>query len=254
MNLPLVNGFLFFVASLLLFIIIQRILYRELQSIFLLITRRPSTAFGLFSLLLFPGVFLHELSHFVVARLLGVRTGRFSLLPKVMANGNLRLGYVETAVTDPLRDTLIGAAPLISGMVVVTLLGINRLGILPPTESLIAGDWDTFWTAVGKLPARPDFWLWFYLVFAVSSTMLPSSADRRAWWSIGLFVGLVLLLALLPGVSAWMVDNLAPAVDRGLRAMGMVFTASGLIHLVLIPPAWLLVVIISRITGLRVVR
>lgn len=205
-------------------------------------------------MLLFPGVFLHELSHYVMARLLGVRTGRFSLLPKVMANGNLRLGYVETAATDPLRDTLIGAAPLISGMVVVTLLGINQLGIMPLTSSLIAWDWQTLWAEAVKLPLRPDFWLWFYLAFAVSSTMLPSSADRRAWWSIGLFVGLVLILTLLPGVSAWMLENVAPILDRGLRAMAIVFIASGLIHVVLIPPSWLIRIVISRVTGLRVVR
>lgn len=254
MNLPLVDGFLYFAGSLLAFIAVQRVLYRELQSIFLLITRRPSSAIGLFSLLLFPGVFLHELSHYVIARLLGVRTGKFSLLPKVLANGNLRLGYVETAATDPLRDTLIGAAPLISGMVVVTLLSINQLGILPLAEALMSGNLGNFWLAAGKLPSQPDFWLWFYLAFAVSSTMLPSVADRRAWWSIGLFIVVVFILALLPGVSAWMVENLAPAIDRGLRAMATVFVGSGLIHLVLIPPSWLLRVLISRLTGLRVVR
>lgn len=248
-----VNGFLFFAVSLLLFLAVQRLLFRELQAIFLLLTRRPSTAVGLFSLLLFPGVFLHELSHFLMARLLGVRTGRFSLIPKVLANGNVRLGYVETSATDPLRDTLIGAAPLISGMVVVSLLMIEPLGILPVASYLINVDWNTFWAEVHKLPARPDFWLWFYLAFAVSSTMLPSSSDRRAWWSIGLIIILVLLLTLLPGISDWMSVNLAPALDRGLRAMAMVISASGLIHLVMIPPAWLLRIVISRITGLRVV-
>lgn len=208
---------------------------------------------GLFSLLLFPGVFLHELSHFLMARLLGVRTGRFSLLPKVLANGNMRLGYVETAATDPLRDTLIGAAPLISGMVVVSLLMIEPLGILPAAGNLVDADWNTFWAEVQKLPSRPDFWLWFYLAFAVSSTMLPSSSDRRAWWSIGLIIILVFLLTLLPGISDWMSANLAPALERGLRAVAMLIAASGLIHLVLIPPAWFLRIVISRITRLRVV-
>ncbi|MHB8192520.1 MAG: hypothetical protein ACYDGL_04515 [Bellilinea sp.] len=248
-----VNGFLFFAASLLLFLAVQRLLFRELQAIFLLLTRRPSSAMGLFSLLLFPGVFLHELSHFLMARLLGVRTGRFSLLPKVLANGNIRLGYVETSATDPLRDTLIGAAPLISGMVVVSMLMIEPLGILPVAGYLIEADWNTLWAEAQKLPARPDFWLWFYLAFAVSSTMLPSSSDRRAWWSIGLILILVLLLTLLPGISQWMSANLAPAMDRGVRAMAIIIVASGLIHLVLIPPAWLLRIVISRITGLRVV-
>ena len=252
MNLP-VDGLIFFSACILAFLVVQRWLHRELQAVFLLLTRRPVSALGLFSLLFFPGVLLHELSHFVMARLLGVRTGKLSLLPKVLANGNLRLGFVETAQTDPLRDTLIGAAPLISGMAVVSILGLKPLGILPLTGMLFDPDWATFWVEAAKLPARPDFWLWFYLAFTVSSTMLPSASDRRAWWSVGLFFAILLILAILPGVSSWMLENLAPVLNRGLRALGMVFAASGLIHLVLAPPAWLLKILLSRITGLRVV-
>lgn len=247
------DGFLLFAASFLLFLAVQRLLYRELQAVFLLITRRAGAAMGIFSLLLFPGVLLHELSHFVMARLLGVRTGRLSLLPRVMANGNMRLGYVETAATDPLRDTLIGAAPLISGMLVVSLLGAEPLGILPLADSLFEVELSVLWAEAAKLPARPDFWLWFYLAFAVSSTMLPSAADRRAWWSLGVFIALILLLALIPGVSQWMMVNVGPVLNRGLRGMGLVFAASSLIHLILIPPSWLIKIILSRITGLRVV-
>jgi len=250
---PLFDGFLFFAGSLVIFITVQRWLYRELQAIFLLITRQANTALGIFSLLLFPGVFLHELSHFVMAKILLVRTGRFSLIPKALANGKIRMGYVETAATDPIRDTLIGAAPLISGVAVVTILGMKPLGILPLTELLFSGSWGNFWPEVMQLPARPDFWLWFYLAFAVSSTMLPSSADRRAWWSIGLFVLLAFALAIIPGTSAWMLENLAPLVTRGLRALAVVFAASGLIHLVLVLPAILIRIVISRMTGLRVV-
>ena len=252
MNLPL-DGLIFFSACILVFLVVQRWLHRELQAVFLLLTRRPISALGLFSLLFFPGVLLHELSHFVMARLLGVPTGKLSLLPKVMANGTLRLGFVETAQTDPLRDTLIGAAPLISGMAVVSLLGFKPLGILPLTGILFNSDWPAFWAEAAKLPTRPDFWLWFYLAFAVSSTMLPSASDRRAWWSVGLFFGMLLILTILPGVSSWMLENLAPVLNRGLRALAMVFAASGLIHLVLAPPAWFLKILLSRITGLRVV-
>jgi len=250
---PLLDSFLFFAGCLALFIAVQRWLYRELQAIFLLITRQANTALGIFSLLLFPGVFLHELSHFVMARLLLVRTGRFSLIPKALANGKIRMGYVETAATDPIRDTLIGAAPLISGVAVVTALGMKPLGILPLTELMVAGDWLSFWPEVMRLPVRPDFWLWFYLAFAVSSTMLPSSADRRAWWSIGLLVLLALVLTIIPGTSAWMLENLAPLVTRGLRALAIVFAASGIIHLVLVFPAILFRIVISKLTGLRVV-
>ena len=79
----------------------------------------------------FPGVLLHELSHFVMARLLRVRTGRFSLLPSLMEDGKLRLGFVETDETDLLREALIGTAPLITGGAAVAYLGISRLGLVP---------------------------------------------------------------------------------------------------------------------------
>ncbi|HEY4693736.1 MAG TPA: hypothetical protein VIH16_09885 [Bellilinea sp.] len=251
-QLPL-DGVLLLAACLLAFVLVQRWLHRELQAVFLLLTRRPVSALGLFSLLFFPGVLLHEMSHYIMARLLGVRTGRLSLFPKVLANGTLRLGFVETAATDPLRDTLIGAAPLISGMAVVSYLGFKPLGILPLTNLLLATDWTAFWSEAAQLPSRPDFWLWFYLAFAVSSTMLPSASDRRAWWSVALVFGIVLVVAILPGVSSWMLENLASPVNRGLRTLAVLFAASGIIHLVLAPPAWLAKILLSRITGLRVV-
>src|SRR5512142_3077223 len=107
----------------------QRWLHREIQWVFLLLTRSQALALGLFSLLFFPGVLLHELSHFLMARLLGVRTGRFSLLPSLVEGGKLRLGFVETAEADLVRDALIGAAPLITGGAAVAYLGITHLGL-----------------------------------------------------------------------------------------------------------------------------
>lgn len=247
------DGVLLLAGCLVGFVLVQRWLHRELQAVFLLLTQRPVTALGLFSLLFFPGVLLHELSHYIMARLLGVRTGRLSLIPKVLANGTLRLGFVETAATDPLRDTLIGAAPLISGLVVVSFLGLQPLGILPLANLALEADWSSFWREAAILPSRPDFWLWFYLAFAVSSTMLPSASDRRAWWSMALVFGIILIVAILPGVSEWMLENLAPVVNQGLRTLAAVFATSGIIHLVLAPPAWLAKILLSRITGLRVV-
>ncbi len=76
---------------------LQRFLQREIQAIFLLITRQPEISMALFSLIFLPGVLLHEISHFLMAHLLGVRTGRFSIIPKKLEGGRIQLGYVETA-------------------------------------------------------------------------------------------------------------------------------------------------------------
>jgi hypothetical protein len=231
-------------------IVIQRRLHLEIQYIFYLITRSREIALALFSFVFFPGVFLHEASHFVVARLLGVRTGHFSLLPKPLENGRLQLGYVETAPTDVIRDALIGAAPLMVGGAFVAYAGLKKLGLPAIWESLASSSQGIGWNAFLQLPEQPDFWIWFYLTFAVSSTMLPSSSDRRAWLPLSLLVALLLGVSLLAGAGPWMVVHLAPVFNQALRSVAIVFGISVAIQLVLVLPFWLLRHLLSRLTGL----
>jgi hypothetical protein len=231
----------------------QRWLHREIQWVFLLLTRSQAVALGLFSLLFFPGVVLHEFSHFLMARLLGVRTGRFSLLPSLVQDGRLRLGYVETAETDILRDALIGTAPLIAGGAVVAYLGISRLGLIPLANDIGGGNWPGLWQGLLALPGQPDFWLWFYLAFTVSSTMLPSASDRRAWLPIILVALALIGIALLVGAGPWMLDNLAPLFDRAMQALATIFGVSLSLHIVLLVPFRLLRGLISQLTGTRIV-
>ncbi len=243
------DGLVWMVASLLAFIWIQRWLHQEMQAVLVLLTHHSQLSLGIFSLLFFPGVFLHESSHFLMARLLRVKTGRFSLVPQTMPDGNLRLGYVETASADIFRDGLIGAAPLLSGGIVVAIIAVNRLSLGNLTNYAAIGDWTTFWQGLSTLPALPDFWLWFYLVFAVSSTMLPSQADRRAWLPVGITLGIILLIAVFAGAGPWMMANIAPAVNRAFRSIALIFVISLAVHFVLAVPAWILHRIISRISG-----
>ncbi|HUG33182.1 MAG TPA: hypothetical protein VMJ90_00320, partial [Anaerolineales bacterium] len=51
-------------------ILLQRLLHREIQAVFLILTRNPGVTMGIFSLIFLPGVFLHELSHFLMAKIL----------------------------------------------------------------------------------------------------------------------------------------------------------------------------------------
>lgn len=235
-------------------IVIQRRLHLEIQLIFYLITRSREIALALFSFIFFPGVFLHETSHFIVARLLGVRTGRFSLLPRPLENGRLQLGYVETAPTDIIRDALIGAAPLLVGGAFVAYAGLKQLGLPGVWESLANGSEGVGLMSLSRLPALPDFWIWFYLTFAVSSTMLPSSSDRRAWLPLTILVVLLLGVSLLAGAGPWMLVHLAPVFNQALRSVAVVFGISVAIQLVLVLPFWLLRHLLSRLTGLVLER
>ena len=233
-------------------LLLQRSLHREVQAIFLLLTRRTEITLMLFSLLFLPGVILHETSHYVTARLLRVRTGRFSLLPRPLSNGRLQLGFVETAETDWVRDALIGVAPLLAGGTFVAYAGLVRLHLASLGEQLLATGWTGLPDILAALYSQSDFWLWFYLTLAVSSTMLPSSSDRRSWLPLSLAAGGLLLVSLLLGAGPWLLANLAAPFNQAIRVVALIFGISLLAHLVLWPPLLGGRLLLERILGLRV--
>jgi hypothetical protein len=251
-NLGQIDGLVWLVVCLAPFLLVQRWLHRDIQAVFLLLTRRPELTIGLFSLLFFPGVMLHETSHFLMAVLLRVRTGRFSVLPKVQPDGQLQLGFVETAKSDFLRDALIGMAPLLSGGAVIAYLGISRLGLASLGIFITHAEWALFWQALVQLPNQPDFWLWFYLAFTISSTMLPSASDRRAWLPVALILVTLAGIAVLAGAGPWMLANLAPRVNQLLLTLATIFGISLVLHLILAIPFGLLANALSRVMRLKV--
>ncbi len=239
------RGLLWLVIALGPLLILQRWLHREIQTILLIITRRADLAMMLFSLLFFPGVLLHEGSHYLMALLLRVRTGRFSILPRPLPDGRLQLGYVETAAADPLRETLIGAAPLLAGGAFIAFAGLNRLNLLGLWSQLQFSGAAALSQLAADLFSQADFWLWFYLLFTVSSTMLPSASDRSAWLPLGLVGALLLGLSLLAGAGPWLLDNLAPLLDRLFFNAAVIFFISDFVHFILLVPAFALVKFLS---------
>ncbi len=248
----MLTGFLWFLLTLLPLVYLQRLLHREVQAVLLILTRNPPLTVGLFSMLFFPGVLLHELSHFLMARLLGVRTGGFSLFPRATSDGRIILGYVETAHADVVRDSLIGAAPIVAGGLFVAYASIVHLHMLPLWQFIQNGQFELFWMGVAALPSVNDFPLWFYLTFAVSSTMMPSPADRHAWIPLGMWVAGILSLALFAGAGSWMLEHLAPALNNFLQSVATVFGLSAAVHIVLILPIFLVHKSLARLTHMDV--
>ncbi len=246
------SGLLWFLLMLVPLIILQRLLHREIQAVFLILTRDTRLTMGIFSMLLLPGVFLHELSHFVMAKLLRVRTGKFSIFPQSLPDGRLQLGYVETARSDIIRDSLIGAAPLIVGTLFVAYVAIYHLQMRVLWDAFRNGQSGLFWMGVRTLPQAPDFYLWFYLAFAVSSTMMPSESDRHAWLELVISVGVLFALALLFGAGPWMLSTIAPRLSNFLSSVGVIFGLSAFVHILLILPTALIHKLLARATGVDV--
>jgi len=233
-------------------IYLQRLLHREMQAVLLILTRDVRLTIGIFQIIFLPGVFLHEASHFLTAKLLRVRTGGFSVIPRALPNGRLQLGYVETAKSDILRDSLIGAAPIIFGTLFVAFVAVNRLQMNVLWTTLQNAQFNLFWMGVGILPNTKDFWLWFYLVFTISSTMTPSESDRHAWFELIISVGVLFSIALLIGAGPWMLDNVAPLLSNFLSSVAVILGLSALVHILLVLPTILIHKLLSRVTRVDV--
>ena len=242
------DGLLWLLAAAILLVVLQRSLHREIQAFFLILTRRTGLTEAIFALIFLPGVCLHELSHFLMAKLLGVQTGKFSLIPQAQPNGKLRLGYVETASGGFIRDALIGAAPLVTGSLFVVYVAIYHYHLLPLWDLIRFAVWDGFWMGLAAVPRVPDFWLWFYLTFTISSTMMPSESDRHAWLPLGMLAVGLLGVAILAGAGPWMLENLANPFNSFLQALALIFGLSGIFQLFLILPFLLLHQILTKLT------
>jgi hypothetical protein len=248
----LLSGLLWCIVTLVPLAFLQRLLHREIQAVLLILSRSPEFSITMFSIIFLPGVLLHEFSHYLTAVILGVQTAHFSLVPQLLPNGRLQLGYVETMRSDYFRDSLIGAAPLIAGGSVVAYLAVTRLDLIPLWETFRNGQFNLFWLGLTLLPKTQDFPLWFYLLFTISSTMLPSQSDRHAWLPLGVTVTVLLGLAILAGAGPWMVEHVAPALNRFLTSAAVVVGLSAGLHAILIVPMGVLHLGMTRLTGLDV--
>lgn len=166
----------------------------------------------IFWVLFLPGTLLHEISHWLTARALGVQTRKFSLWPKIKKRGELQMGAVQVDMADPFRHSLIGLAPLIFGTMAVLIIGQGWLGLGKIGEAIISGDLEAIWETLGQTLAVPDVWIWLYLIFAISNAMLPSASDREAWRTVLIYLGLILALVIGFG--------LVPNFSRGLQEFG----------------------------------
>jgi hypothetical protein len=233
-------------------IFFQRTLHKELQCVIFLITRKSEVTLVVFSIIFLPGVILHELSHYLTALILRIPTGRFSLIPQNLGNGRLQLGYVETAKADIIRDALVGVAPLLTGGLFVGFVGQQKLGLLTLWEALVTTDLGVITRASKDLFEQPDFWFWFYLTVVISSTMVPSPSDRRAWIPVILVVCFLIGIGYIAGIGQWMMIVIDSPLNDILRSVAIVFAMSVGIHLIILLPVWVIRKLLNHLTGYEV--
>ncbi len=230
----------------------KRWINQHVQGLGLLLVEDNEGAMFLYFVLLLPGILIHELSHWLAAKLLGVRTGKISLWPSKSRGNQMRMGSVRVARTDPFRASLIGVAPLISGSLAILIIGQLILGLGDLREVLPGGEWGQVWESLLAYLKTPDFWLWLYLIFAISNAMLPSETDREPWRPVLLFMGLAAILFYLTGWMSQVPEVVATASLTSLSYLAYAFSLTVAVDAVFIAAIAVLEGLVSRLTGKRV--
>lgn len=196
-----------------------------------------NTRFGIYfySIIFLPGTILHELSHWIVAEILQVRTGEMQVLPSLTDSGEKeeRLGFVMTGRSDPIRTFFIGFAPFFTGTLTLVILG-----------SLL----NSFW---GVAP----WWqlaLLVYGLIVVGQSMIVSRADTRNWPFMGIF------LIALYWVSQQMGLVFTPVAEANIMAVLLrINQALGLtigLNFAMIGGSYLIRLGLQKITKKRIVQ
>src|SRR3989344_9551519 len=142
---------------------LSQLLLKSLSGIVFKITKSKNITVNIFFLFFLPGVIIHELSHYLVANLLFVRTGEIKFVPEITEDG-IRLGSVGIEKTDPIRRAIIGFAPVVIGLSILLIL-TNYL-----TQSFV------FFEGI-QLSDLGGIFLLIYVLFVIGNTMFSSQKD-----------------------------------------------------------------------------
>lgn len=245
----MLSDFLAFLAVFVIVLLFERVIHRALQEVMLLITADSYRATALYSLVLLPGVALHETSHALMAVVLGVKVRKFSLFPRKQGDG-IQLGMVEINATDAVRSSIIGAAPMFAGIIALMLIGWQVFNFGQIRAAITTGQVNGFLEALLAIARAPDAFLWFYAVFAIANTMMPSPSDRQAWPSVILVMGFVGAVVFFIG-GMDLVNFITPAVRDGLRWLLTAFAITAFIDLIVIIALALFRALVERVSGRR---
>lgn len=234
------SSFVWFVALLVPLVWLKREINGRLLHVGWLLFHHEQAAVLLYFLIMLPGVVIHEVSHLVVATVLGVRAGGLSLRPQVRRDG-LQLGSVQVARTDVVRESLIGLAPLIGGSLAVLLIAGLGFEIHLTSQSDIASRLADVVDNAGSLLYQPNAVLWLYLIFTISNAMLPSPSDRQPWVSLLIFVGAVAAVVFFfNGGPPHIPDDVVAGFARAIDLLALAFAFTLLVDVVFIAGIYLI--------------
>lgn len=215
---------------------LQHWLQQHIQGLTYAVTGNPGCAVRALFLILLPGVLLHEFSHWLVANLIGVRTGKVSIGLGKMRGKHFSLGSVTVERSDPARESLIGIAPFVFGVLAIWAVMGFGFDLWSPNDPRQVME------IVGATISDPLTWVALYIVFAVSTSMIPSESDREPWGVIiAIFVGigaLALILGWTPNITPDLIARARQVLTTLIFVFGIIVTVNGILAVVIFLLEW----------------
>lgn len=229
----------------------KRWLHQHIFKLGWLLTRDFRITTILYYTFFLPGIVLYELVFWLVAGILDVRAERAISIPEEQDIGELRLGFVRLSrKAPPYKVTFITISPFFVGLIVIWFIASNIFDIRAITTILsrnagirLVSDTVEYGLSV------PDFWLWFYVLFTVSNTMVPDVQIVKNWWWLVGVAGLMCLLLLLLGAGEIIANVLSGPVALGLNALSAVFALVVVVDLLVVVILGSAEAVVERFTG-----
>jgi hypothetical protein len=230
---------------------LERWLHQHLFKVGWLATRNLRTTTILYYTFFLPGVALHQFFFWLIAGVFNVRAERALTWPAEQAIGELRLDFIRLAKgTDRVRIALISLAPLVAGLAAIWLICNHVLNVQPILDLAAAGKWDDLPAAVAKLTSTPDFYIWVYIVFTISNTMMPSFSDLKPLRIVAIaLVGFVAASLLFHVADQPILTALSGPVANGLRVLAGTFAIMMAFDVLAVVVLGTIEALIERVTG-----
>ncbi len=204
-------------------IYVEKWVHSHLYGVGWVLTNNKKSATALYYVLLLPGVFVHEFTQYLVAGVLNVRIKRVIAWPEAQDDSTLRLNFVTAPKARWFEKAIIGAAPLAVGLALVWVISNHILNLEDVLTALGQADLALLGAALRELGSTPDFYLWLYLLFAISNAMLPTPADREGWPLVLAAFGVLLAFLVVIGVGEVLLDTFTGPVAHGVELLTTAF-------------------------------
>ncbi|MBI3380234.1 hypothetical protein HY029_05765 [Candidatus Gottesmanbacteria bacterium] len=169
-----------------------------------LITKNRNLSVGILTTIILPGTIIHELGHFFMATILRVPTGELTIIPTIEKNGDIKAGKLILASVDPIRQILIGLAPMIIGLIIVYFIGkffLSNITLSTINNHLLS------------------ILLGLYLLFITSITMFSSKKDLESLVVVGPLTLIIATSLYITGVRVYFEKSLTGKISSILSAV-----------------------------------